>query len=69
MDVSAIFEFVAENPPMALIMGGILLIVLSILTAPFDPSTTDFLRNISLILIALGFLLQVIYLLLKYQSE
>lgn len=57
MDVSAIFEFVAENPPMAFIMGEILLIVLSILTAPFDPSTTGFLRNISLILIALGFLL------------
>jgi len=65
MDVSAIFEFVAENPPSALIMGGFLLIVLSVFTTPFDPSTTNSLRNIGVWCIAGGFVLQVIWLLTK----
>jgi hypothetical protein len=69
MDVSAIFEFIVRNPSMALIVGGILMIVFSILTAPFDPLTTNFLRNTSLILIVLGVMLQITYLLLKYQHK
>ncbi|MGD9130139.1 MAG: hypothetical protein PVH73_01030 [Candidatus Bathyarchaeota archaeon] len=67
MSVSAIFEFVAENPPTFLIGGGILLIVLSIFTGPFDVSTTEFIRNIALVLIGLGFILQVLWLVLRYR--
>lgn len=61
-DVSAIFEFIAENPPTAMIAGGVLLIVLSIFTAPFETNTTEFLRSIALWLIGGGFILQVIWL-------
>jgi len=64
-EISAIFEFVAENPPMAMIVGGILLVVLSILTAYVDPGTTEFLRNLAIWLIAGGFVLQVLWLLLR----
>lgn len=67
MSVSALFEFVADNPPTALIAGGILLIVLSIVTGTVDVSTTEFLRNIALLLIGMGFFLQVLWLILKYR--
>jgi len=63
-DVSAIFEFIAENPPTAMIVGGVLLIALSIFTAPFDIGTTEFLRNVALWLIGGGFILQIIWLIL-----
>ena len=65
MDIEAIFQFVADNPPAAMIVGGVLLIVLSVLTAVVDPTTTEFLRNIGLWLIGLGFLLQVLWLVLR----
>lgn len=65
MDVEAIFEFVADNPPAAMIVGGILLIVLSVLTGSFDAGTTDFLRTVGMWLIVGGFLLQVLWLVLK----
>ena len=64
LDIEAMFEFVADNPPMAMIVGGIFLILVSVLVAPFDPDTTGFLRNISLWLIGLGFILQVLWLIL-----
>lgn len=67
MDVEAVFEFVADNPPMAMIVGGILLIVLSIFTEVVNMSTTEFLRTIGLLLIGLGFILQVLWLVLKYR--
>lgn len=65
MDIEAIFEFVADNPPAAMIVGGLLLIVLSVVTTAVDPATTDFLRTIALWLIGLGFLLQVLWLVLR----
>jgi hypothetical protein len=65
MDIEAIFEFVADNPPMGMIAGGILLIVLSVLTVLFDPNTTGFLRTVGLSLIGLGFILQVLWLYLR----
>jgi len=64
-DVSSVFEFIAENPPTALIVGGVLLIVLSIFTAPIDPNTTEFLRNTAPWLIGGGFALQVLWLILR----
>ena len=67
MDIEAIFEFVADNPPTAMIVGGVLLIVLSLLTAVVDPSTTEFLRNVGLWLIGGGFLLQVLWLVFKHR--
>jgi len=67
MDVEAIFEFVADNPPMGLIAGGILLIVLSIFTGLVDINTTEFLRTVGLLLIGLGFILQVLWLVLRYR--
>jgi hypothetical protein len=67
MSVRAIFEFVAENPPTAMIAGGILLIVLSVFTGPVDVETTEFLRNVALVLIGLGFILQVLWLALRYR--
>jgi hypothetical protein len=63
--ISVIFEFIAENPPMAMIVGGILLALFSVATAYVDPSTTDFLRNLAVWLIAGGFVLQVLWLVLR----
>ena len=65
MDVEAIFEFMADNPPAIMIAGGLLLIVLSVFTAAVDLATTDFLRTIALWLIGLGFLLQVLWLVFR----
>jgi hypothetical protein len=65
MDIEAIFQFVADNPPSAMIIGGILLIVLSVFTAPVDSNTTGFLRGIALLLVGLGFLLQVLWLIIR----
>jgi len=64
-EISAVFEFIAENPPTAMIVGGILLVLISILTAPFDVSTTEFLRNLAIWLIAGGFILQILWLILR----
>lgn len=65
MDIEAIFQFVAENPPTALIVGGILFITLSVLTITIDPSTTEFLRTAGSWSIGLGVLLQALWLVLR----
>jgi hypothetical protein len=65
MELEAIFQFVADNPPSAMIIGGILLIVLSVFTAQVDPSTTGSLRSIAVLLVGLGFLLQVLWLIIR----
>jgi hypothetical protein len=65
MDTQAIFQFIADNPPAAMIVGGILLIVMSVITGTIDTGTTDFLRNTGVWLIAGGFLLQVLWLVLR----
>ena len=41
----AVFEFFAGNPPSITIAGGILLLLVSALTAPIDASTTDTLQT------------------------
>lgn len=64
-EISAIFEFIAENPPTAMIVGGILLVIISIVTASFDPDTTSFLRNLAIWLIGGGFILQILWLILR----
>lgn len=63
--IETIFEFVAENPPTAMIVGGILFVLISIATAPFDPETTTFLRELAIWLIIGGVLLQVLWLILR----
>ncbi len=65
MSVEAVFKFVANNPPSALIAGGILFAVLSVITAPFDPSSTEFLRGYAPWMIGGGFILQVVWLVLR----
>ncbi len=65
MSVEVVFEFIAENPPTALIAGGILFLVLSVFTSPFDPSSTEFLRGYAPWMIGGGFILQVIWLVLR----
>jgi len=53
MVIQAVFEFVAENPPMALISGGILLLLTSPAYSAFAPWGGC--------LIALGAILQVLW--------
>jgi len=60
--IETIFEFVAENPPTAMIVGGILFVIISVFTAPLDPNTTEFLRNLAIWMIIGGVLLQVLWL-------
>lgn len=60
--IRAVFNFVAGNPPMALIVGRILLMVLSALTAPFNVQTTLYLRESGQNLVILGVFLQILYL-------
>ena len=62
--IETIFEFVAENPPTAMIVGGILFVLVSIFTAQFDPSTTEFLRNLAIWMIIGGGILQVLWLIM-----
>ena len=65
MSVSALFEFFADNPPSISIAGGVLLIIFSVLTAPFDASTTGFLRSAGILFVLLGFILQVLWLVME----
>ena len=65
MSWEAAFKFVAKNPPTVLIAGGILFVVLSVFSAPFDPSTTEFLRSYAPWMIGGGFVLQVLWLVLR----
>jgi len=60
--MEAIFEFLAENPPTALIVGGILMLLLSAITITLDPSTTKFLRDTGWALISLGVILNILWL-------
>ncbi|MEM3698096.1 MAG: hypothetical protein QXQ94_11510 [Candidatus Bathyarchaeia archaeon] len=63
--IETFFEFFAENPPTAMIVGGILFVLLSILTAPFDSGTTEFLRNLAIWMIVGGAILQLLWLILR----
>jgi hypothetical protein len=64
----AVFEFFADNPPSIAIAGGILLFLVSALTAP-DRSTTDALRSAGLLLFVIGFILQILWLFRDAISE
>lgn len=61
--VQAIFEFVGSNPPTALIIGGILMLVLSAITEQIEPATAQFLRSTGWALIILGVGLHMLWLL------
>ncbi len=62
MSWEALFEFFADNPPSIAIAGGVLMIMMSVFTAPFDVSTTGFLRAAGILFMLIGFILQVLWL-------
>lgn len=62
VNTSVIFKFVARNPPMAMIMGGILLVLISTITPMIDQGTTEYLRNMATWLIIGGGIFQVLWL-------
>lgn len=62
MNLEAIFEFVCEHPPMALVSGGILCLILAALLNPVYPSASQILVNWVPWLIGGGVLLQVLWL-------
>jgi len=62
MDIEALFEFIAENPPMALICGGILCLILGAISFPFYPETANILLSWVPWLIGGGFILQILWL-------
>ena len=64
--VEAVFEFIAENPPTALIVGGILMLILSVILSPLDPSITSFLIRTGWGLIILGVVIHLIWLLPRF---
>jgi len=52
--VSAIFNFVAKNPPMALICGGVLLLVVSPFTKTLSPTADYTILGGILIIVGVG---------------
>jgi len=62
MDIEAIFEFIAENPPMALICGGILCLILGAIIYPFYTATANILLSWVPWLLGGGFILQILWL-------
>jgi len=63
--MNALFELIGDNPPTALIIGGIFMLVLSSFTGLVDPSATTFLRQSGWDLIFLGILLNVGWLIIQ----
>lgn len=61
--VKAVFELVGSNPPTALIVGGILLFVFSVIIDQIEPTSAQFLRSTGWALIILGAGLHIIWLL------
>ena len=64
--IEAVFEFVAENPPTAMILGGILFVVLSAFMGPFDPAGASMLASWAPWLIGGGVVLQILWLVLRF---
>jgi len=62
MDIEALFEFIAENPPMALICGGILCLILGAISYPFYSEIANILLSWVPWLIGGGFILQILWL-------
>lgn len=63
--ISVLFKFIAKNPPMALILGGILFILVSVITPGIDQATTVYLRDMATWLFIGGVLLQVFWLIMR----
>lgn len=62
MDLEAIFEFICEHPPMALVSGGILCLILSALLRPFYQLSSEILLAWVPWLIGAGIILQILWL-------
>lgn len=60
-----IFNFIIKNPPMALIAGGILLLIMGAMMIPINSAGGWVLINYAPWLIGLGVILQIIYMVLK----
>ena len=65
MSLEAIFKFIAENPPTALVVGGILFFLVGAFFAPVSPITANILLSVAPWLIGLGVVLQILWLFLK----
>ena len=63
--ISVLFKFIAKNPPMALFLGGILFILVSVITPGIDQATTAYLRDTATWLFIGGILLQVFWLVMR----
>jgi uncharacterized membrane protein HdeD (DUF308 family) len=64
LDISAIFEFIADNPPGILIAGGILFLLIGVIIGLSDPSSS-WIGNtilIGVILLIIGILLHIAWL-------
>jgi len=62
VDLEAIFEFICEHPPMALVSGGILCLILAALLRPIYPPSSEILLSWVPWLIGGGMLLQILWL-------
>jgi hypothetical protein len=65
LDIQAIFEFMIKEPIMALIGGGILLMLVSIVVMQFSADVAGWFRGTGLVLVLLGFLALVLKMLPK----
>lgn len=64
LDISSIFEFIADNPPGILIAGGILFLLIGVIIGLSDPSSS-WIGNtilIGVILLIIGILLHIAWL-------
>jgi hypothetical protein len=62
LDIEAIFKFINDNPPMALISGGVLFILAGALFLPFYPQSSEVLFSAAPWLIVEGIALQILWL-------
>ena len=66
LEIEAVFEFVAENPPTAMIAWGILFVILFVLLRPFSPSDANVLVGLAPWLVSAGVAIHVAWLVLRY---
>ena len=64
LDISAIFEFIGDNPPGLLIAGGILFLLIGAIVGLVDPSNSwiGFIIIIGVVLIIIGIFLHIAWL-------
>jgi hypothetical protein len=65
LDIKAIFNFAAKDPIMALIVGGILIAVLSVLVTPINPEIAKALLSLGTFLAIFGGLLYIVKLFIQ----